>query len=168
MASNRNRPKLEIREWSFTWDPDKAEENFRKHGVSFLEAASSFLDPYGISGPDRRKPPNEKLVAYSNQEHLLLTVYVGVEGDVIRIISAWRATRAEREKYHRQHRLLPPAHEQSARDGGQMLEVERYRWRRNPYAASLQVTGIRILAEAMPRNARSFQDWKARRTRPRR
>lgn len=157
MASDRNRPRLQIQEWSFTWDPDKAEENFRKHGVSFLEAASSFLDPYGISGVDGRSPPNEKLVAYSNQEHLLLTIYVTVEDGVIRMISAWRATRAEREKYER-----------NARDDGQVLENDRYRWRRNPYAASLAITGIRVLAEAMPRNARTYADWMSRRTRPRR
>jgi uncharacterized DUF497 family protein len=36
----------------FEWDPKKAETNLRKHGVSFDEAASVFLDPLAASGPD--------------------------------------------------------------------------------------------------------------------
>jgi len=32
----------------FTWDPDKAKENLRKHGVSFTEAQSVFYDENGI------------------------------------------------------------------------------------------------------------------------
>lgn len=154
MASIRIRSRVRYRnhEWSFTWDPDKAAENFRKHGVTFLEAASAFLDPHGLNGVD---PPNEKLIAY--QEHLLLTVYVGVEGGVIRIISAWRATKAERKKY-----------EQGVRTGGRVFETDRYRWRLNPYAASIEESGIVVLAEAMPKNARSHADWMARPTRPRR
>lgn len=36
----------------FEWDPRKAEINFRKHGVSFDEAGSVFLDRLALSGPD--------------------------------------------------------------------------------------------------------------------
>ena len=36
----------------FEWDPRKAEINLRKHGVSFDEAASVFLDRLARSGPD--------------------------------------------------------------------------------------------------------------------
>ena len=36
----------------FEWDPHKAEMNFRKHGVSFDEAGSVFLDRLALSGPD--------------------------------------------------------------------------------------------------------------------
>lgn len=54
-----------FRDLSFTWDPE-AEENFRKHGVSFFEAATAFLDPHGLDGvdPDLSR---EKIVAYSDQ-----------------------------------------------------------------------------------------------------
>jgi uncharacterized protein len=37
---------------SFDWDQRKAEVNLRKHGVSFHEAATVFLDPMAMSGPD--------------------------------------------------------------------------------------------------------------------
>lgn len=36
----------------FEWDPRKAEINLRKHGVSFDEAGSVFLDRLAITGPD--------------------------------------------------------------------------------------------------------------------
>lgn len=36
----------------FVWDEKKAEANLRKHGVSFDEAATVFLDPHALSGPD--------------------------------------------------------------------------------------------------------------------
>ena len=36
----------------FEWDSRKAEINLRKHGVSFDEAASIFLDSMALSGPD--------------------------------------------------------------------------------------------------------------------
>ena len=36
----------------YEWDPGKAASNGRKHGVSFEEALSVFLDNLGVSGPD--------------------------------------------------------------------------------------------------------------------
>ena len=37
---------------SFEWNPKKAETNFKKHGVSFEEAASVFFDPLSLTVPD--------------------------------------------------------------------------------------------------------------------
>ena len=37
---------------TFTWDPQKAEENVRKHGVGFREAATVFDDPLSTTFPD--------------------------------------------------------------------------------------------------------------------
>src|SRR2546422_3470579 len=36
----------------FEWDPEKAESNLRKHGVSFVEAASVFFDTLSVTIPD--------------------------------------------------------------------------------------------------------------------
>lgn len=36
----------------YEWDPEKAEANLRKHGVSFEEAATVFLDPLAVTYPD--------------------------------------------------------------------------------------------------------------------
>ena len=37
---------------SFEWDPAKASANVKKHGITFDEAATVFLDPMALSGPD--------------------------------------------------------------------------------------------------------------------
>lgn len=150
-----NMPRLRLVDWAFTWDPDKASENFKKHGVTFLEAATSFLDPNGLDGVDRLDPSREELIAYSEQQRLLLTVYVEVDGEIIRIISARRATRAERRAY-----------EENLRGGKRATEattLATYRWRRNPYALALRRTGVRILSPAMPHAARSLDSWRRRR-----
>jgi len=36
----------------FEWDPSKGQQNLRKHGVSFEEAATVFLDPMAMTYPD--------------------------------------------------------------------------------------------------------------------
>jgi uncharacterized DUF497 family protein len=38
--------------FGFEWDPDKAESNLRKHGVSFDEASTVFGDPFARTRPD--------------------------------------------------------------------------------------------------------------------
>ena len=43
----------------FEWDPGKADINRAKHGISFDEAASAFLDPMALSGPDPDHSANE-------------------------------------------------------------------------------------------------------------
>ena len=141
--------------WAFTWDPVKAADNFKDHGVAFTEAAFCLLDPDGIDGLDGSSPPNEKIVAYSDQSRLLATIYVEVEGEVIRIISARPPTRDERARYER-----------SAKHGGRVLEDRGsgYEWRPNPYAASLERSGINVIAP-LPPGARSRESWLNRRTR---
>lgn len=148
--------RFRVLDWSFTWDPNKARLNLSKHKVGFTEAATCFLDPHGRDGVDERNPSHEKLIAYSERQQLLLTVYVEVEGSVIRIISARPATRHERGVYEQSVRL-------EERSVGSY--VSRYRWRPNPYAAALARTGIRVLASALPPDARSFESWATRPTR---
>ena len=156
-----NDPLFQLEDWAFTWDPVKAKANFIKHGVTFTEGATSFLDPYGLDGVDEHDPSYEKLVAYSDQQRLLLTVYIEVEGTTIRIVSARRVTPVEREAYER-----------SERRGGRVFEARRrsdlegYQWRRNPYATALARFGIRVLGSALPHGARSFESWATRRDRP--
>jgi uncharacterized protein len=85
----------------FDWNPEKAEANFRKHGVSFREAASVFADPQSVSFPDDLHSANEErwiIIGHSSQLRILLAVYVE-RSEVIRIISARKATRSERRQY---------------------------------------------------------------------
>ena len=85
----------------FEWDPRKAEENLVRHGVSFHEAATVFDDPLAITYPDPDHSGDESrwlTFGISAVGHLLVVAHTEA-GDTIRIISARRATRNEREIY---------------------------------------------------------------------
>jgi hypothetical protein len=87
----------------FEWDPDKAVSNARKHRVSFEEAASVFGDPlaYTFEDPDH-SIGEERMLTFgvSSMGRLLVVVHVE-RGEVLRIISARKATRHERHLYER-------------------------------------------------------------------
>jgi len=86
---------------SFEWDPAKAWSNRRKHGVSFDEALTAFLDPLGRVHPDAAHSLDERreiLVGRSSRGHLLLVAF-SVRGSSIRLISARRATRREQRAH---------------------------------------------------------------------
>jgi uncharacterized DUF497 family protein len=81
----------------FEWDPHKAVANLAKHNVSFEEAATVFGDPLGCIVPDPRHSWIEErfvLLGHSEKQRLLAVMYSDRE-DVIRIISARKATRRE-------------------------------------------------------------------------
>ena len=89
-------------ELRFTWDPRKAVANFRKHGVSFHEAATSFADPFSITVPDIDHSVPERrfvLIGLSIREQLLVVVHAEREESDIRLISARLASRRERHTY---------------------------------------------------------------------
>jgi uncharacterized protein len=85
----------------FAWDPRKASANLRKHGVSFGKAASAFEDPHSVTIPDPLHSESEErfvLIGLSKKTHLVVVAHVE-RGDIIRIISARIASRAERRTY---------------------------------------------------------------------
>jgi len=85
----------------FTWDPTKAASNLRKHGVSFEEALTVFGDPLARIHDDPLHSERERreiIVGHSTRGRLLL-VYFTERPGVIRLISARRATRLERQDY---------------------------------------------------------------------
>lgn len=85
----------------FEWDDDKADSNFRKHGVSFDEATTVFLDPLSItiSDPLHSEEENRFILLGESCLARILVVVHAERGDNIRIISAREATRRERQKY---------------------------------------------------------------------
>jgi uncharacterized protein len=84
----------------FEWDPQKAQANERKHDVSFEEAAECFADPLAMVLDDPKNPGRSILIGASRSCRLILTIYVEItERDVIRIVSARKATRPERRRY---------------------------------------------------------------------
>lgn len=87
----------------FVWDAAKAAANYRKHGVRFEEAARVFDDPFALSVQDRVEHGQLRwqTIGLVGGVILLLvahTVEVG-EAEEIRIVSARRADRKERQRY---------------------------------------------------------------------
>ncbi len=81
------------------WDPTKAASNLRKHGVSFDEAVTVFADPIAAMLEDALDPNRSILIGRSRRGRTLLTVFVELSEDTIRIISARRATSHGRRRY---------------------------------------------------------------------
>jgi uncharacterized DUF497 family protein len=89
----------------FAWDRRKARANVARHGVSFEEAQSVFLDENArlIDDPDHSSDEARFLMlGYSFQARCLIVSHCYREADsVIRLISARRATAPEEEVYWR-------------------------------------------------------------------
>ena len=87
----------------FEWDPEKALANAKKHGISFEEAQSVFYDDFARQFYDPESSESEDrflMLGMSNQARVLLVCHCErSDGDVIRIISARKATRDERTYY---------------------------------------------------------------------
>lgn len=88
---------------AFQWDPAKAAANLRKHGVSFEEARTVFYDELAVQFFDPEHSSNEErflLLGMSSEANLLLVCHCErAGGDIIRIISARKATRNESRHY---------------------------------------------------------------------
>ena len=90
-------------ELRFEWDEGKAARNLAKHGVSFLTAAAIFANPILEKIDDREDYGEFRFVALGRVDTQVYRVAYTLRGDnVIRIITAQKASRNEREKYHRE------------------------------------------------------------------
>ena len=90
----------------FEWDATKDASNRRKHGVSFIEAATLFGDPLAASVADPDHSADEArfmAVGHIANGRVLVISYTEREGRV-RIISAREATPGERRAYERRTR----------------------------------------------------------------
>ena len=91
----------------FEWDPTKAASNPTKHGVSFEMAQEAFRDPQAfVEIDDRQDYGEERLVRVAMVGVRYIHIIYTEQGDprsgdeVIRIISARKATPHERRTYH--------------------------------------------------------------------
>lgn len=95
-----------MHELRFEWDAHKEAGNRRKHGVSFDEAASVFSDDRGrlLEDPDHSSAEERfVLLGLSFSLRVLVVCHSYRRADsVIRVISARKATRAERREYDRE------------------------------------------------------------------
>jgi uncharacterized DUF497 family protein len=92
----------------FEWDEAKNLSNQRKHGVSFQKASGVFLDPFYVTVQERIEDgePRWQTLGVVGDVLLLTVAHTvreksddGAEVEIIRIISARRATRKERRRY---------------------------------------------------------------------
>ena len=90
----------------FEWDPDKYQENIKKHGITFDEAKTVFFDENMLRWDDTNHTD-----AYGNEDrfyalgrstyhNLLIVCFCERDKDVIRIITAWRANKKQKEAYY--------------------------------------------------------------------
>jgi uncharacterized DUF497 family protein len=87
----------------FEWNQSKAKLNLKKHGVSFEEAQSVFFDDLAVQFFDESSDNEERfiLLGISNLSRILVVVHCerGKDQEVLRIISARKATKAENQHY---------------------------------------------------------------------
>ena len=88
----------------FQWNQNKSNENIKKHKVSFEEAKTVFVDENARLITDPEHSINEErfiIIGLSNKLRILVVVHTYKENDeVIRIISARKATKSETKYYN--------------------------------------------------------------------
>jgi uncharacterized protein len=85
----------------YEWDPEKDRINREKHGVSFQEASTVFLDPLAATIPDELHSIDEfrfRTIGMTKSNRLIVVAHTDRD-DRIRIITAREATRRERQQY---------------------------------------------------------------------
>lgn len=88
----------------FEWDDAKAAANFRKHGVTFEQAVYAFRDPFAVEWIDTRAAyDEERVILLGLSGGQILSVVYTERGERLRIISARRATKYEKDHYYRQN-----------------------------------------------------------------
>lgn len=83
-----------------TWDPTKARENLRRHGVDFADAAVALEDTNALTAEDSDHAEQRfKTLCMDPYLNILLVVHAYQEDDEVRIISARKANRAQQKRY---------------------------------------------------------------------
>ncbi len=87
----------------FEWDPEKAQRNLAKHGVSFEEAATAFGDALSVTifDPDHSEDEDRFILLGQTYAGRLVVVVHTDRRQTVRIISARLATKRERRDYER-------------------------------------------------------------------
>jgi uncharacterized DUF497 family protein len=97
----------------FEWDPAKAAINLRKHAISFDIALRVFAGPFALTEQVRVERDEQRWQTLGTvEDHLLALVAHAIRDEeqddqpieVIRIISARRADRTERQRYEQESR----------------------------------------------------------------
>jgi uncharacterized protein len=87
----------------FEWDPQKAAANLRAHRISFAEAVTVLEDAFALTREDPDAVGEQRFVTLglSDQANLLVVVYAYRGPGNVRVISAWKARKRQRELYEK-------------------------------------------------------------------
>ncbi len=95
----------------FDWDPNKAKANWKKHGISFEQASTIFLDPKMITVFDTEHSEHEDrwaTIGIDKNGILLVVLHTFQQLDVnysrVRMISARKATKDEIKQYREENK----------------------------------------------------------------
>lgn len=89
---------------NFEWDEAKAALNMRQHGVTFDQAVKALGDHFAVEVIDEREDYGEERINLLGMcDGVILHVTYTERGERIRIISARRAERHERDEYFREN-----------------------------------------------------------------
>ena len=88
--------------YNFEWDEEKAEKNFKKHGIYFEDAALVFFDDDRLDDYDELHSDFEDRYKIVGKVGKILTVIYTERGENYRIISARLANKQEQEDYYEQ------------------------------------------------------------------
>jgi len=93
----------ELNGYHFIWNSEKYQVNYQKHNITFEEAATVMIDPYTEYYVDDEHSDDEDrfiAIGYSGKLRLLVVCHCLRNNDLtFRVISARKATNAERESY---------------------------------------------------------------------
>jgi len=83
------------------WDPNKAAQNLRKHGIDFADAVIVLEDENALTIEDHGHDEQRfKTLGLGPSQNVLFVVHAFRKSDVIRIISARKADRSETKQYY--------------------------------------------------------------------
>lgn len=84
----------------YQWDPEKAKINVKKHGIEFADAVGVLEDPWALTTEDSEAESEPRFLTLGSDilGRILVVVYV-LRGKEIRLVSARKATKKEREEY---------------------------------------------------------------------
>ena len=86
----------------YEWNPEKADDNLKRHKISFDEATSVFTDPFALTFDDPAHSVDEQryiTIGTSSTQRILFLSHADRGEDHVRIISARSATPTEAHAY---------------------------------------------------------------------
>jgi len=84
---------------SYEWDLNKAITNIEKHGIDFADAVTAFDDLNAVTIDDPDYDEQRFITIAMDAFGRILAVAYKWRGDIIRLISARKATKRERKQY---------------------------------------------------------------------